>query len=136
LRVIKVESGSLWAKLLGESKVIALMTDLIRSGVGFIYRNFTKEGKLTSIPMSVEEIESVLTLEQRMRESGLDTTDMRESIRISGVVIAKQLNNLLSGEATVTINNQIHSVGSEMEKLFIEQSKILLLEEGKSESTT
>ena len=42
LRVIKIESGSLWIKLFGESKVITLLTSLIESAAGFFYRNFTR----------------------------------------------------------------------------------------------
>lgn len=135
LRVLHLEVGSLWVRLFGESRVITLMTDLIRSGVGFIYRNFTREGKLSSIPMTVEKLESILNIEQRLRGAGLDTTEMQENIRLSGAMIAKHLNNLMTGEGVVTINNERLSVGSEVEKLFIEKSKALLLEDGGRDST-
>lgn len=132
LRIVNLESGSLWLRLFGESKVVTLMTDLVRSSLGFMYRHFTKEGMLTSIPMKVEEIESVIALEQRIRDLGVDTTEMRENLRISGVVIAKQLNSFLMGEGVVVINGEVHSIGSTLDKTYLERSKLLLLDGGKS----
>lgn len=50
IQIVKIESGSLWAKLFGNTKVMALLASLIESGAGFVYRNYTTEGKLLSIP--------------------------------------------------------------------------------------
>jgi len=68
IQILKIESGSLWAKVFGHSKIIALMTNLIESGTSFVYRNYTTEGKLNSIPRKVETIESVLKLSIQLKE--------------------------------------------------------------------
>jgi len=130
LKIIKVEAGSLWVKLFGESKIITLLTDMIKSGVGYLHRNYTREGQLKSIPRQVEQYEAVLNLESKMRELGYDTSNMRESIKKSGVVIAKELSTLLGGESVVIVNEQTFSVGSAVDRLIAEKSKTLLLEDG------
>jgi hypothetical protein len=134
LRVIKVESGSLWAKLFGESKVVTLMTDLIRAGVYYLHRSYTSEGKISTVPKNIEVVESLLNLERRMQELGYDTTDMREDIQKTSSVIAKQLNILLKGEANVELNGERYSVGSAIDRQIAEKSKTLLLGEGTTET--
>ena len=136
LVVGKIESGSpLWTKLFGESKVIKLVTDLIREGVNFLYRNFTTEGQLGAIPRKVDELEAVLNLENRMRELGYDTTSLRESNRKSGAVIAKELNTLLSGETNVAINEEVFSLSAALDRRIATERDTLLLEEGDQSKT-
>jgi hypothetical protein len=130
VRVIKVESGSLWTKIFGERQIIKLMTDLIRSGVQFLHRNYTEEGQLSMIPKKIEALDANMLLEQRLRERGFNTTDMREDIQKAGAVIAKQSNILLGGEAVVTINRETYSVGSMVDKMLLEQARTPLLEDG------
>jgi hypothetical protein len=127
LTAAKVESGSLWTKLVGESQVIKLMTDLIRSGVQFLHRQYTKEGKLSSVTTKIDIIETNILLEQRMRSLGYDTANMREDIQKAGAVIAKQTVVLLEGEGVLSLNGERFSVGEELEKQFLENSKTLLL---------
>jgi hypothetical protein len=69
-----MEVGSLWLKIFGESKVIALLTRLIETGAGYLYRRFTTEGKIASIPRQVESVEAILRLTETLQEMGIDTT--------------------------------------------------------------
>jgi hypothetical protein len=133
LIVTKVETGSLWVKLFGEPQVTKLMADLIRSGVQFLYRNYTNEGKLNSVPSKIDVVETNILLEQRMRALGYDTTTMREDIQKAGAVISKQTNMLLEGEAVLLLNGEKFSVGAELEKQYLEQSKTLLLTDAADE---
>lgn len=135
LEIAKIEAGSpLWTKLFGESKVIKLITDLIKEAVNYRYRNFTREGQLGSIPRKVDELGSVLNLEVRMADLGYDTTNMRESLQKSGVVIARELNTLLSGETEVIVNGELFSLTSVVDQLIAENRKTLLLEDGANDS--
>lgn len=130
LRISRIESGSLWIKLFGESRVITLLTDVVKSGVDYLYRNYTNEGRLSGIPKRVEELEALLDLETKMKALGYDTEPIRESNRKSGAVIAKELNILLRGEAEVEVNDEVFSVHSYVDRLIAEKSGTLLLEEG------
>jgi hypothetical protein len=128
VQIAKIESGSLFAKLFGESNVIKLMTDLVVSGINFLYRNFTHEGKIVSIPRKVEAIESVLNLSKKLDEHGIDTSQMKEHINKSSVAIARDLNSLLAGEPVIEVNETQYSIGNLLEQEYIEQSKRLLIE--------
>lgn len=126
IEIIKIESGSFWAKLLGNNKVIELMTNLIESGALYVYRNYTEEGKLTSIPKKVESIESVLNLSNSLKEQGVDVDEINELLQKSSITIAKNLNTLISGEPEVTLNNKTLSIGHELQKKLIENNTLRL----------
>jgi len=129
VKIVKIESGSLWADILGYPKIIDLMESLISGAVSYMYRNFTKEGKITSIPRKVESIDSILQLRSRLKDAGIDTISMDENIQKSSVIVAEQLNRLLGGEAKVTINGQVYSVEANLEQKYLEERNKLLLPE-------
>jgi hypothetical protein len=128
LEIGKVESGSLWVKIFGESRIISSMISLIESTVQYLYRNFTKEGGMASIPKNVEVITSIVNLEHELKESGIDTTEIKEHIRKSSVLVARQLTRLLGGEPKVEVNGREYTLGTELEEVYLAQSKRLLLE--------
>jgi hypothetical protein len=130
LRIVKVESGSLLAWVFGEAKVTTLMASLIESGVGYLHRNFTREGKVQAIPKNAEAINSLLDLSKRLESCGIDTSTLNQNIQQSSVIIAKELNRLLLDEPVVRVNGRVHSVGEEWERRFLEQPRTLFLESG------
>ena len=132
LQIIKIESGSLWAKVFGNPVVIPFIKDILLKGFGFAYRNFTKEGKLSAVPKNVEAVESVLGLSQKLKDNGVEVTEMEEHIRKSAVTIAKDLNTLISGEAEIVVDSQVISVGQEVQKTLVQNSEILKLDHDNS----
>jgi len=133
LQVIKIESGSLWLKLFGESRVIGLLIKLIESGASFIYRNFTAEGKVQSIPRQVEAVEAVLRLSENLEKAGVDVTQVKDNLQTSAAIISGQLNNLLRGVKSVNVNEETFSVGKALEERFLKEGRALLLEDGDSD---
>lgn len=128
LKIVRLEIGSLWAKIFGERQVIKLMTDLIRDGVNFLHRNYTNEGKIIAIPAKLEALKSASEMEDLLREKGIDTKQMREDIQLGGAIVTKNLNILLAAEAKIKINDETISVGEKLEQKYLEESKTLLLE--------
>lgn len=127
LRISKIESGSLWAKVFGESRVIGMMTSFVEQTASWLYRSYTTEGKIASVPRKVEAIESLLRLTERLKEAGLDTSDMKEHIEKSAVAISKNLADILDGQSSITVNDQTISVGSELNKGLLERTPPLQL---------
>lgn len=127
LQIIKIESGSLWAKVFGHPVVIPFIKDVLYKGFGFAYRNFTKEGKLSAIPQKVENVEAILELSNKLEASGVDVKEINDHLRKSTVSIAKDMNVLISGEAEVCIDNEVISVGQEVQKSLVESKEVLQL---------
>lgn len=131
LRVGRMEVGSLWLKIFGESKVVALLTQLIEDGVGYLHRRFTNEGQIASIPRQVESIEEVLKLTQNLQAMGIDTAQVNENLQKSAVIISSKLNDLLLGSYSVKVNDRDFSVGDAATEKYLTESRRLLLNEGK-----
>ncbi len=92
-----------------------------------MYRTFTREGKIASIPRKVETIESILELRKKLKGVGIYTTDLDENLQKASVIIAQEANNLLVGEPRITINNRFFSIGASLEKKYLESGKQRLL---------
>lgn len=127
LRISKIESGSLWAKVFGESRVVGMMASFIEQSALWMYRTYTNEGKLASIPRKVETIDSLIGLTKRLKEAGLETSAMQSHIEKSAVSLSKDLQVLLDGQASVTVNEQTISIGSEITKIFLDRTAPLQL---------
>lgn len=127
LRISKIESGSLWAKVFGELRIVGMMASFVEQAASWIYRTYTTEGKLASIPRKVEAIDSLLGLTQRLKDAGLDTSNMQEHIEKSAVVLSKSLSEILDGQSSIVVNEQTISVGSELSKIVIERTAPLQL---------
>ncbi|MEJ5030019.1 hypothetical protein [Comamonas sp. MYb69] len=127
LRIAKIESGSLWAMVIGETRIINLMTSFLERTATWAYRNYTSEGKITAIPQKVEAIDSLLGLSKRLAEQNIDTTIIKEHISKSAVALSKNLSEILDGQPSITINDQTISVGTESHKNFISNHSTLHL---------
>lgn len=130
LQVIKIESGSLWIKFFGESKVITLLTSLVESAASFLYRNYTNEGKIKSIPRNVEAIESVLALTQKLEAEGIDVSASKDNLQKAAVIMSAQLNKLLLKEPSIEVNGKKHSVAEAIQDKYLLEGQRLLLDDG------
>jgi hypothetical protein len=124
LRIAKIESGSLLTKLFGDTKVVGLMVSLVEGSVRYFHRNHTAEGKIAAIPKRIESLNSILDFSNRLKESGVDVSNLQENLAKSAVSIADSLNALVSDQSTVEINGQVFSINNTTEKTLLEQSKM------------
>lgn len=127
IQIGKIESGSLWAKVFGNSKVIGLLTDLTKAAASFIYRTYTTEGKLSAIPRKVESIDAILGLSRRLQEEGVNTSELNDHLAKASVSLAKGLNTLLEGQPKIAINDQTYSIGTELQNQLEEPNSPLKL---------
>lgn len=107
LQILKLETGSWYVELAGYPKAIDLMLEGIRAAAKQLFQRYTRAGKLEAMPTRVENLESLLELQKRMKESGLDTAEMGDQLAKSGAILAKQLMTLVANEASVTINDDV-----------------------------
>lgn len=131
LRIGRVESGSLWLKVFGETKVIQLITSIIEATIGFLHRKFTDEGKIAAVPRKVESLDAVIQMTQKLRALGLDTNEVDANLKKSAVAISHGLATLLEGQPRVALNEHILSVGGRLEPLLLAQRATLLLRDGR-----
>lgn len=79
-----------------------------------------------SVPKRIESVVAFLSLEQKLNEAGVETSELKEYIQKSSVLIGKNLTHLLSGEAKVEVNNNEYSLGAELERVYMAQAQKFL----------
>ncbi|MEE9873739.1 MAG: hypothetical protein PBV86_23595 [Delftia lacustris] len=124
LRIQKIESGSLWASLFGNTAVIESMAFSFKEGIRWIYRNYTIEGKITNMPLKVEAIDNILGLTKRLEEAGIETEEIKKNIEKSALMISKELSVILDGQSSVTLNKEKIALSHELEKKLTETIKL------------
>lgn len=134
IQIIKIESGSLWANVLGNATVIGVVTSIITTWATFAYENYTTDGEISAMPKKAEAIASLLDLSNKLKDQGIEVDDLNDNINKSSVALAKRLNTLISNQAEITINANKLSVGNEKLKKLIEHNAPLRLDfDGDSE---
>lgn len=128
LRISKIESGSLWAKFFGESRVIGLIASFVEQAALWMYRNHTAEGKITSVSMKIEAVDAMLELTARLKEAGLQTEGMDAHIEKSAFVISRDLAILLDGQSSITVNEKVISASTEHNRPLLGPATLHLLE--------
>ena len=131
-RIIKIESGSALIDILGVPRVIKLVADLIEGAADWLYRNYTREGRIVALPRAIDSIDAVLGLRGRLRDSGIPTEELDERIAKATVIIATELNVLLSAEPSVTVNQRTLSVGAAVEERYLREGSRRQIESGET----
>lgn len=127
LRVDKIQSGSLWTRLFGDTRVVGLMVDLMQRSVEYFHRNYTKEGKIAAIPKKIESLDAILDLSNRLKNCGVDVSTLEGSLAKNAATISNHLNTLLADQPVVEVNGRVMSLGKEMEKALLEHTATLKL---------
>lgn len=122
LRIGKIESGSLWAKVFGEPRVLKLIGDFLEASVQYLHRNYTAEGKIGAVPSKIQSLDAVLELSRRLEEEGVDTSAMKDELGKGAYYLAKELSTLLADQPVIEVNGRIHSLGETFKRSFIESA--------------
>jgi hypothetical protein len=129
LKILKVESGSLWASLFGNSKIMALMDDLLRSAARYMHRNFTREGKIEALPTSLKGMNEILDFTKRLEENGVDVTAIHDQLVKGTFLVAKEMNVLLENQSSVTINGEDIRLSGSMSQGQLEARRVPRLQD-------
>jgi hypothetical protein len=134
LRLVKLETGSWWIKVFGESKVITAIIGFAEKSVSWFHQNYTVDGKISKIPKDLEVIDRMLELSKSLEENGIDATVLKNNLQHSAIVLSEQLNKLLVGEPNVKINEKEFYIGKDLDEKLLKERQTLLLESGESET--
>ena len=81
LEVIKIESGSLLAKLIGDDNIISAIGNLLNKFIDWFYNKFTYEGKLARIADIKEALEGIFEFSQVLKENGLNVESIENDLQ-------------------------------------------------------
>lgn len=109
----KIETGSLLDILLGHEKIMDFIEDLLNRTIGFIYRNYTKEGKLGSATNRVEAIKEHINLIALCEEHGINMDESKKIIEQNVDLLCNDLYKITTSSSKISVNGTIYDLGKE-----------------------
>ncbi len=104
LLVVHLEVGSVFLKIAGNGAVLSVIREWLAALAGWLYRQYTQEGRVASIPRKAEAIEAILKMKQSLAEHGVDSQRLDPIIENSALAVATELYEVLRGQREVTID--------------------------------
>ncbi|MCO6060207.1 hypothetical protein NG726_26555 [Pseudomonas sp. MOB-449] len=101
----KIESGSFFAKISANPLVIALASIIVTNGSQYIYNEIDSSRDLTNLKEASEVLERTLKIRSFLEENEIDTKEIDEEIKISSVLLAKNLGLLIKDSSEIEIND-------------------------------
>lgn len=106
-RVLKLESGSLLFDLAVLKTVSSILKPFLSAVATFVYRNYTAEGRIRSIPPDAKAaIKSAMDVRAMLQKGGIDTTGMDNQLEAAGAVMAESVVMLLKNQAGFKMGDQ------------------------------
>lgn len=111
LKVVRIETGSLFATVAGHPLAVALMLWLIPAAAKFVYDRFSKSGKLERLPKKLEAAEKSLGLLTKLKEILPEevynevATDNSEAARKIVSMALTETERLMEGVSGIQVND-------------------------------
>lgn len=138
LQIVKIESGSLMAMLLGDKNIMDAVGLLLNKTVELVFRKFTVEGQLTRHSELMTALKENAEVNKQLTESGYDLSSAREDIQKTYAVATKKLLRIALSSSSAKIDNQIYSVGEGLygSQKFLKDAKALYLTDNSENKTS
>lgn len=122
----KVESGSLLARIFGESRVLAFIDWFLKNSLRYLYSKYTTEGKICAIPNKIEILEEQWQLYEYLKKilpkervEKLEG-DLAETLLSATCRVALDTQKLIGGMPAAEINGELLALSEENERRYLE----------------
>lgn len=110
LEPLKIETGSLWEKVFGHEKAVGFMSELFSKIISYVHRNFTNEGKISTVGTKVDAIKEAIELSKICKEHGLDTSAADSTIEANLNVLCNDIYKLTTSSSKIAINGKVYDL--------------------------
>lgn len=135
LRVLKIESGSLFEKFLGAEAAIEALSFLIKKITEWVFSKFTFEGQVLRHKQILDLITQDLEIRAKYKELGFEIGLDNEEIVKRHYQVVKSIAKLIGRTTKVKIDDKEFSLEDHLKQKYLEESKTLFLKESNIEMT-
>lgn len=130
LKIIKIESGSIWSILFGNENILSAVAKFLNKTIDLVFNKFTIEGKISRQQGISNAIKDSLEMAETLKEMGYDVDESKEDIKKAFLCSTKNLVNIASKSAKIKVNDEIHELNDNLKIKYLEENKKLLLTGG------
>lgn len=120
LEPIKIESGSLLEKVFGHEKILRFMGDLFNRTINYIYRNFTNEGRLSTVGTKIDTLKEEIKLIDLCEEHGIDTSTAKEILHDNLNVLCNDILKVTTSSTKISVNGQTYDLAKSIDAKMLE----------------
>ena len=106
LKIVKIESGSLLSKILGDENILEVMALMLRRLSDYIHQTFTRSGKIELNATIMKEISNDAEIIDKLEKSGIKVTRAKQNIENALNAATKELYGIASNTPKMKINNE------------------------------
>lgn len=115
--IVRVESGTFEGGFDGNKIIYKIMEFFLPRLYDLFIERRTNRGRKLSLSESMDELLKENEVSKKLKENGIDTTEIDESIKKKMILISKQSEILFLAHPDIKINKQVIKRTEEMEKL-------------------
>ena len=133
LRLVQVETGSLWLTVQGHRRVVGVLTALIERFTTFLQHRFSIRGQASPVSERVMSTQSLINLADELELAGaLDVLDDEPRLKQSALALRHDITRLLAAEPSVRINGALYAVPEDASAYYTEQTLALIPARGQA----
>ena len=110
LKIIKIESGSIFADLLGDEGILKVIAKVLNKAADVIFSKFTFEGKVGRQEEINHMLKEQLDLKKEIEDTGIKLDVGDEEIQKAYIIATKNLTKIISSTTKIKINDEIHEI--------------------------
>ncbi len=129
LKIVKIESGSLFAKICGDKSVIGCISYFLKKITDLMFNKFTYEGKIYRAKQLLELLEDDLEYIEKCKELGLDTNFAEVENQKAHLMLVKSVQKIAAKNTKIRIDDETKSIDKQLEQKFLDSTQTLKLEE-------
>ena len=117
LQIVKIESGSLLTKLIGDPLVIALLVLIVKTIAKEMYQKFTVNGQIEKQSNIMKMISSSADIINKLDEMGINTGKSKSDLKDFLNITTNNIYKILSRSGKIMLNDEMISIGDEQKLL-------------------
>ncbi|QXE20008.1 hypothetical protein [Clostridium sp. 001] len=131
LKILKVESGSLFLSIIGSASVISAFAFLMKKTIDLVFNKYTFEGQVLRCKQILDLLGKDAEITEKYKKLGIDINE--ENAYKYNYKLVKSIGTLVRQTAKVKIDDKIFSLEDHLKQKYLEESKTLLIKEANVE---
>ena len=131
LKIVKIESGSLLSKILGDKNILEAIGLLLNKTINLVFNKYTREGKIIRQNELAKSLRETVELGEELKKLGYDISSSEENIEQTFAMVTKELLDISSSSPKIKVNEEVHKLESNNSIKFLESARTLYLDEAK-----
>lgn len=132
IRIIKIESGSLFSKISGEKIIIDVLKRILTKAITWVHTKIQEGDKVLTHQKFASALKEDAELMKILEESGCDISASKENIEKAFNLLSKQALHLAKSTSNIIIDNEEFNMNGIQKQKFLSEVKENLLNAGQN----